>query len=106
MSELETPCPPGWVDDQELIQQVVDAQPVPSFGDTPAGQDTTEVPPQVFMWEAQVKVLGMLLLAQNQGQYGTCVGTNNNEAIHTSAIWSGAHLGYKLDFKRLVIACT
>lgn len=106
MQDIETPCPPGWIDDPELVQQVAEAQPVQSFGDTPAGQDTTELPPQVYLWQAQVTILGMLLLAQNQGAFGTCVGTNNNEAVHTSSIWSAAHLGYKIDFKRLVIACT
>lgn len=66
------PNPPmGWVNDPEAVKAVVGSLPIKSFSQTPAfrGPD----PDQVFLWEAERKVLGHTIPCRNQGQVGSCV---------------------------------
>ena len=63
----------GWSFQPEAIAEVMASQPFQSYGDTPAGADTTPLPSQVFLWDAVKKVSGALLPPRNQGNIGTCV---------------------------------
>ena len=77
-------CPqdfPGWIDDPKAVAAIAELQPIASFGDTEAGQDSTTLPDHVFLWDAARKVLGNLLPARNQGNIGTCVSFGTARAV-------------------------
>lgn len=68
---IQSTPPAGWVNDPEAVKAVVGSLPIKSFSQTPAfrGPD----PDQVFLWEAERKVLGHTIPCRNQGQVGSCV---------------------------------
>lgn len=63
----------GWHYDPIAVSEIEVAQPIGDFADTPAGQEDTPLPPQVFLWTAATKVLGKLLPPRNQANVGSCV---------------------------------
>ena len=46
---------PGWIDDPKAVAAIAALQPIASFGDTPAGQDSSPLPDHVFLWDAARK---------------------------------------------------
>ena len=72
---------PGWVDDPEAVEAIAALQPIASFGDTEAGQDSSALPDHVFLWDAARKITGNLLPARNQGNIGTCVSFGTARAV-------------------------
>jgi len=72
---------PGWVNDPEAVGQIVEMQPSPWFGFTPAGLDNSPLPAQVFLWDLARKVLRDLLPPRNQGRVGSCVAFGTARAV-------------------------
>jgi len=72
---------PGWIDDPKAVAAIAALQPIASFGDTEAGQDSSPLPDHVFLWDAAKKVTGNLLPPRNQGNIGTCVSFGTARAI-------------------------
>jgi hypothetical protein len=72
---------PGWIDDPKAVAAIAELQPIASFGDTEAGQDSSPLPDHVFLWDAARKVTGGLLPPRNQGNIGTCVSFGTARAI-------------------------
>ena len=77
-------CPqdfPGWIDDPKAVAAIAELQPIASFGDTEAGQDSSAFPDHVFLWDAARKITGNLLPPRNQGNIGTCVSFGTARAV-------------------------
>ncbi len=70
----------GWHNDPEAVQAVMEQQPFPVFGATPAN-DLPTLPKQAFLWDSARKVLGTLLPWRNQGDVGSCVAHGTNRAV-------------------------
>lgn len=81
----------GWHYDPIAVAEIAAQQPLPSFGDTPAGQDETPLPDHVYLWEAAIKVLGKLLPGRNQGTVLSCVSFGTTRAIEYTLLWEIAH---------------
>jgi hypothetical protein len=74
----------GWVEDKAAVNAVLGTLPFPTFSTTEAGQDTSDPPDHMFLWDAAKKVLGDILPPRNQGQVGSCVSFGTATAIeHT-----------------------
>ena len=72
----------GWVEDAEAVDGVVQGLPFKCFSDTPAGAFADDdLPKQVFLWDAYLKVGGALPPTKNQGSVGSCVSFGTNNAI-------------------------
>lgn len=76
-----SPFVTGWHEDPIEVERIASAQPIRSFGDTPAGQNTETVPETVFLWDMARKVIGGLLAPKNQGQVGSCVAFGTARAV-------------------------
>lgn len=72
----------GWVDDPDAVAVVASSLDYPTFGDTPAaGMADSDLPKEVFLWDAARKILGGLLPPRNQGKVGSCVSFGTNRAV-------------------------
>ena len=76
---------PGWEYLPEEVNNVRMAQPLPTFGLTPANF-AADIPDHVFLWEADRKVLGSVLPPKNQGSVGSCVSFGTNTAIRRTML--------------------
>lgn len=74
---------PGWVDDEREVAAIMDTQPFPVFGDTPAGSDPIQLPDSVLGWKLHEKVTGKPWPSGSQGNVGSCVswGTRNGATL-------------------------
>jgi len=89
--DVPTPMPPipiwepgaddmGWVPDPDAVKEVQDQLDFPSFKQTPAGQADDPLPKSVYLWHAEKKILGSVLM-KNQLSVGSCVSFGTNNAI-------------------------
>lgn len=79
---MDTPFAQGWVDDPDAVVAIASELEYPTFGDTPADAlPEADLPPEVFLWDAALKVTGKLLPPRNQGRIGSCVSFGTNRAI-------------------------
>lgn len=76
---------PGWEYRPQEIRAIRSQQPFPRFRDTPA-YAVADIPDQVFLWEADRKVLGSVLPPKDQGQVGSCVSFGTNTAIRRTML--------------------
>lgn len=76
MADIDAPeFAQGWVNDPQEVEVVVEQQPFKTFSDTEAGKfiPASDLPKNVFLWDAAKKVTGKLLPPRNQGKVGSCV---------------------------------
>ncbi len=76
MADLDAPeFAQGWVNDPQEVEAVVALQPYKTFSDTDAGKfmAASDLPENVYLWDAARKVLGGTIPPRNQGKVGSCV---------------------------------
>jgi hypothetical protein len=75
MADLDAPeFAQGWVNDPQEVEAVVALQPYKTFSDTEAGKfmAASDLPENVYLWDAARKVLGGTIPPRNQGKVGSC----------------------------------
>lgn len=77
---------PGWVDDPQSVEAVLGTLPEPEFFGTEAGQDSSPIPNQGFLWDVARKITGDLLPAYSQGGIGSCVSFGTARAVQYSML--------------------
>lgn len=97
---MSSPYVPGWEYLPEEVNNVRMAQPLPTFGLTPANF-ASDIPDHVFLWEADRKVLGQVLPPKNQGSVGSCVSFGTNTAIRRTML-TEIMLGEAEEFRDIV----
>lgn len=80
------PFVPGWHDYPEDGIAIQSMQPIGTFEDSPAGQQSDPLPDLVSLHDAAVKVTGSYLPGRDQGQAGTCEGFANIRAVELSML--------------------
>lgn len=90
---------PGWIDDPEAVQEVVESQPFASFGDTPANE-ITDLPDKAYLWDFAKQVTSSLLPARHQGSIGSCVSFGTARAVEYTMLAEIAH-GDSEEYKTL-----
>lgn len=89
---------PGWEDDPAEVEAVACLQPMPVFGDTPAGQAEIVLPKTCYLWKIHEAVVKSPMPNYNQGSVGSCVGFGAVAAIEStmvSEIYRGEPEEYK-----------
>lgn len=97
---MSSPYVPGWEYLPEAVHAVRQAQPLPTFGMTPANF-AGDIPDHVFLWESDRKVLGSVLPPKNQGSVGSCVSFGTNTAIRRTML-TEIMMGEAEEFKDIV----
>lgn len=77
---------PGWECNPAEVAAIAKIQPIGSFEDTAAGQQTDPLPDLVNLHDAAVKVLGSFLPIRNQGSAGTCVSFGTTRAVELTML--------------------
>jgi len=87
----------GWVNDPEMVLEIVNEQPIGAFGDTEASE-VGEIPKEVFCWKVHSLVTGTNPDEENQGNIGSCVGFGVTAAVEGSLVYR-IYTGAKEEFK-------
>lgn len=78
-------CEAGWVRDDAEVERIMGLLPMPVFGDSAASLAGSGEGKDVFLWEAEIAVLGKLLDAWKQ-TLGTCVAQGTGRAVQDTLL--------------------